>query len=92
MAEEFRKQLTCLGENTEKYVTFTVLKEKEVTRIDKNGEEITKNICYILQFSDSPRFMAISLPNLVNNFSEGIHGIKCKFRHDDKKCEICGIN
>ena len=44
LAEEFKKQFTCLGENTEKYITFTVPIEKEVIRIDKNGEEITKNI------------------------------------------------
>ena len=44
LAEEFKKQFTCLGENTEKYITFTVPIEKEVTRIDKNGEEITKNL------------------------------------------------
>ena len=43
-AEEFKKQFTCLGENTEKCITFTVPIEKEVTRIDKNGEEITKKI------------------------------------------------
>ena len=36
LAEEFKKQFTCLGENTEKYITFTVPIEKEVTRIDKN--------------------------------------------------------
>ena len=36
--------MTCLGENTEKYKIFTVPMEKEVTRIDKNGEEITKNM------------------------------------------------
>ena len=42
LAEEFKKQFTCLGENTEKYLTFTVPIEKEATRIDKNGEEITK--------------------------------------------------
>ena len=24
LAEEFKKQFTCLGENTEKYITFTV--------------------------------------------------------------------
>ena len=35
--------------------------------------------------------MASSLSNLANNFSEDIHRIKCKFGHDDKKCEICGI-
>ena len=48
LAEEFRKQFACLGENTEKYITFTVPREKEVTRIDKNGEETTKNMCCIL--------------------------------------------
>ena len=37
LAEEFKKQLTCLGENTEKFITFTVAIEKEVTRNDKNG-------------------------------------------------------
>ena len=47
LVEEFKKQLTCLGENTEKYITFTVPIEIEVTRIDKNGEEITKSIFHI---------------------------------------------
>ena len=42
LEEEFRKQFTCLGENNEKYITFTVLIEKEVTRIDANREEIRK--------------------------------------------------
>ena len=42
LAEEFKNQFTCLGENTEKYITFTVTIEKEVTRIDKNREKITK--------------------------------------------------
>ena len=36
--------------------------------------------------------MTSSLSNLVNNLSEGIHRIKCKFGHDDKKCETCRIN
>ena len=49
-----------------------------MTRIDKNGEEITKNILCMLQFIDGARFMAISFSNLINNFSEGIH-------RDDKK-------
>ena len=35
--------------------------------------------------------MASSLSNLVNNLTEGIHKIKCKYGHDDKKCESCGI-
>ena len=40
--------------------------EKEVTGIDKNGEDITKDISYILQFAGSTRFMASSLSSLVN--------------------------
>ena len=35
--------------------------------------------------------MASSLSNLVNNLSEGIHGIKCKYGHDDKRFETCRI-
>ena len=35
--------------------------------------------------------MASSLSNPVNNLSKGIHTIKCKFGHDDKKRETCGI-
>ena len=31
--------------------------------------------------------MANSLSNLVNNLAGGIHKIKCKYRHDNKKCE-----
>ena len=38
LAEEFKKQFTCLGENIEKYITFGIPIEKEVTRTDKNGE------------------------------------------------------
>ena len=76
-AEEFQRQVTCLGENTEKYITFTVTIEKEFTIINKNGEKITKRKSYILQFIHSARFMARSLSNLVNNPSAGIHRIKC---------------
>ena len=78
LAEEFKKQFTCLGENTEICITFTMPIEKEVTRIDKNGEEIKKYISYILKPIESARFMANSLSILVNNLSEGTHRIKCK--------------
>ena len=91
LAEEFKKQFTCLGENTKKHITLTVPIEKEVTKIDKNGEEITTNISYILQLIDSTRFTASSLSNLINNFSEGVHRIKCKYVHNDTNCETSGI-
>ena len=35
--------------------------------------------------------MASTLSNLANNLSEGIRRIKCKFGHDDKKCETYEI-
>ena len=54
-----------LGENT-----FSVLREKEVTRNDKNGGKSTKIISCRLQFVESARFMASFLSNLVNNFAE----------------------
>ena len=43
--------------------------------LKKSGEEITKNVSYILQFTGSARFMANSLSNLANNLHEGIHRI-----------------
>ena len=70
LAEDF-KIFTCLGQNTEKYITFTV-------KIDKNGQEIITNIYHILQFIYSIKFTASSLSNLVNNLSEGIYKIKFK--------------
>ena len=70
-------------ENFEKYI--------KLTRIDKNGEEITKRRSHILQVTDSAIFMASSLSNLVHNHSEGIHRIKCKYGPDEKKFETCGI-
>ena len=42
LPEEFKRQFTCLGKNTVKHITFTFLIAKEVTKIDKNAEEITK--------------------------------------------------
>ena len=39
-----KQQFTCSEENTEKYITFTVTREKKITRINNNGEELTKNI------------------------------------------------
>ena len=55
------------------------------------GKKLQKHMSYILQFIDSARLMASSLSNLVNNLPEGIHKIKCKHGHYNKKCETCRI-
>ena len=60
----------CLGENTEKYITFSVPIKK---RIGNKDMEIT----YKIKFIDSFRFMATSLSKLVDNLTEDIHGDKC---------------
>ena len=60
-------------------------------KLQKNISQLQFILQNILRFIDSARFMASSLPNLVNNLSEGIHRIKCKLGHGDKKCETCGV-
>ena len=67
-----------LGENTKKYKTFFVPIEKDLTNIDKDGNESVVTISYKLKFLDDARFMATSLSNLVDILPEGLHKIKCK--------------
>ena len=65
-----------MGENTEKYITFSVPIKKELD----NGKSIT----YKTKFINSFRFMSLSsLSNLVDNLSEGLHSGKCT---DCKSC------
>ena len=37
LVEKFQGQFNCLGENTGKYITFSVTTEREVKRTGKNG-------------------------------------------------------
>ena len=76
--EEFKKQFTCLGESTEKYITFTVPVEKEVTRIDKMENKLQKLYLTYYNLLIVQDFMKSSLSSLVNNHSEGTHKITCK--------------
>ena len=70
LACESEGNFECLGENTEKYITFSVPVKK---RIENKEIEITCKI----KFVDSFRFMATSLSKLVDNLTEGIHNDKC---------------
>ena len=78
IAEDFKGQFERLGENTEKYITFSVpIKE------DDNSKKIT----YKLKFIDSYRFMQSKLSDLVDNLSKinRNESPKCK-----GKCEFIG--
>ena len=67
---EFKGELNCIGDNMEKYITFSVPIKKEC---DNN-----KTITYKLKFIDSFRFMSDSLSNLVDNTSEIFKSEECK--------------
>ena len=77
LAEEFEGEFKCLGENTEKYITFSVPIKKEITKKDQNGNDKTTKISYKIKFIDSYRFMSTSLSNLVSNLSEGLYNDRC---------------
>ena len=70
LVKEFEGNFECLGENTEKYITFSVPIRK---KIENKDIEIT----YKIKFIDSHRFMATSLSKLVDNLAEDIRGDKC---------------
>ena len=44
-----------------KYITFTVSIEKEVTKNDRNGERITKDMSSRLQFIDNTKSQILSI-------------------------------
>ena len=70
LVKDFKGNFECLGENTEKYITFSLPIKK---KIENKDLEIT----YKIKFIDSYRFISSSLSKLVDNLSEGIHNNKC---------------
>ena len=70
LVKEFNGNFECLGQNTEKYITFSVPIKK---KIENKDLEIT----YKIKFIDSYRFMTSSLSKLDDNLSEDIHNNKC---------------
>ena len=63
LAKHFNGPFSCLGENTEKYITFSICKFKKTSN-DK------KPIAYQMKFIDSFRHMSQSLSNLVDNLAQ----------------------
>ena len=84
------RTIECLGENKEKYKTFSVPIKKEIKKIDKDGNG---TISYKIKFIDNARFIASSLSNLVDNLTEGINKIKrkdcdCFFEYESVKDDL----
>ena len=52
-AEEYEGEFECLGENKEKYITFSVPIKKEITKKDKNGNDKIPKISYKIKFIDT---------------------------------------
>ena len=86
LAEEFKGEFEWLGENTEKYITFSVPIKTE----HDNGKTIT----YKLKFIDSCKFMRSKLSDLNDNLSE-INNKDCKTCIERKniksECEFIGF-
>ena len=70
LVKEFEGNFDCLGENTEKYITFSVPLKKKI-------ENKNLKIPYEIKSIDSFRFMSSSLSKLADNLSEGIQNNKC---------------
>ena len=62
LAEEFKGEFECFGENTEKYISFSVPIRKE--------HDNDKTITYKLKFLDTCRFRLSKLLDLVDNMSK----------------------
>ena len=62
LAKRFKGKIDCIGENMEKYISFSVFVKIE------NDEE--KPVTYKLKFIDNKRFMNTFLSKLVDNMSE----------------------
>ena len=92
LAKEFEGELDYTGKSSEEYITISVPITNEIEKADKRGKELKpKIVSYNLKFTESARFLKSLLSNLVNNLAEGIQKIRCKYRHDNKKCEEFGI-
>ena len=70
LVKEFKANSECIGENTEKYITFSIPIKK---KIENKDIEVT----YKIKFIDCYRFMSSSLSKLADNLSEGIHNNQC---------------
>ena len=70
LAEEFKDELDCRGENMEKYITFSTSIKKQIN----DGKTIARKLSFI----DSFRFISASLSDLVDKMYGIFNSIECK--------------
>ena len=80
LAEEFKGELDCIGENMEKYFTFSTTMKKKCV----DGKTITHKLIFIDRF----RFMAALLLEL-DNMSGNLNSIECKSCAENNRYEKC---
>ena len=80
LAKEFDGHLECLGENTEKYITFSATSKKQLD----NNKTITQKLKFIVSFRFMSTSLSTSLSSLVDNLSE-IYKKECKEREKEEK-------
>ena len=87
LAEEFKGELNCIGENMEKCITFSVPIKKKCD----DGKTITRK----LRFIDSFRFMSASLSDFADSLSGIFISKVCKTCMERKKnnaeCKFDGL-
>ena len=77
MAKEIKGKLDCIGENMEKYITFSA----PITKNCDDGKTITRKLMFI----DSFRVISASLSGLVDNMSRVFIRNVCKNSWKEKK-------
>ena len=78
LANKFEEKLECRIENTENFKHVSVPLEKEIRKVDKDGNDSVATISYKIKFIDSTKCTANALSNVVDNLAERIDKIECK--------------
>ena len=88
LAKDFNRYFSCIGENTEKYISFSITIFKE----SANATGKKKSVAFSLRFIDSYRHMDRSLDALVKNLAEpgkniSIDVLKQRFYNTYQLCD-----
>ena len=92
MIKELAKESKCLLEKYWKIQHFFVQIEKEIKKVDKDGNKYIITITYKIKFIDNDRFIANSLSNLADNLGNAIHKIKCEDYDSFLEYESVNVN